>query len=143
MLSKRFKEVCQNAIKALPHHTVPKYYLIFGSRHPDALILMNDEMVKSRQVLAELAKPKEPTLFEMRPVELVPDIGELPPIILRHASQPIARRNVILNVIRDCFCQFSVKQIRGCIEQMLKTGKLKSETGKTRINDKTKMSTIK
>lgn len=143
MLSKRFREVCQHAIKALPHHTVPKYCLIFGSRHPDALILMNNEMVKSRQVLAELAKPKEPTLFETRPVELVPDIEELPPIILRHTSQLIARRNVILNIIREYFCQFSAKQIRGCIEQMLKTGKLKSETGKTRINDKTKIFTAK
>jgi len=139
MLSKRFREVCQHAIKALPHHTVPKYYLIFGSRHPDALILMNDQMIKSRQVLAELAKPKEPTLFETRSVELVPDIEELPPIILRHASQPIIRHNVILNIIRDYFGQFSKKQIRGCIEQMLKIGKLKSETGKTRINDKTKI----
>ncbi|OHB80057.1 MAG: hypothetical protein A2Z25_06425 [Planctomycetes bacterium RBG_16_55_9] len=139
LLSKRFREVCQHAIKALPYHTVPKYYLIFGSRHHDALVLMNDAMVKSRQTLADLAKPEYPTLFEMRSVELVPDIEKLPPIIFRHASQPTERRLVIVNVIRECFCQFSVKQIRGCIEHMLKEEKLKSETGKTTINDKTKI----
>ncbi|MEJ2702049.1 MAG: hypothetical protein P8Z79_06360, partial [Sedimentisphaerales bacterium] len=138
-LGERFKEVCQHAIKALPHHTVPKYYLIFGSRHHDALILMNDEMVKSRETLAELARPKEQTLFEIRPAELVPDIEKLPSIILKYASRPTERRFVILGVIRECFCQYSVKQIRGCIEQMLKSEKLKSETGRTRINDKTKI----
>ncbi len=138
-LSERFREVCQHAIKALPHHTVPKYYLIFGSRHPDALILMNNEMVKSRQTLAELAKPKDPTLFETRPADLVPDIESLPPIILKHASCPTERGLVILNVIRECFCQFAVKKIRGCIEDMLKNGTLKSETGKVRINNKVKI----
>ena len=138
-LRERFQEVCQHAVKALPHHYVPKYYLIFGSRHPDALKLMNNEMVKSLQTLADLAKPKDPTLFEMRSTELVPDIEKLPLIILRHASQPTQRGHVILAVIREYFCQFSVKQIRGCVEQMLREGKLKSETGKTRINDTVKI----
>ncbi|MHC4556400.1 MAG: three-Cys-motif partner protein TcmP [Planctomycetota bacterium] len=141
-LRERFREVCQHAVEALPHHGVPKYYLIFGSRHPDALKLMNDEMVKSLRTLADLAKPKDPTLFEMRSTELVPDIEKLPLIILRHASQPTQRGLVILAVIREYFCQFSVKQIRGCIERMLKEGKLKSETGKIRINDKVKIFAI-
>lgn len=138
-LSERFREVCQHAIKALPHHTVPKYFLIFGSRHPDALILMNDQMVKSRKTLAKLAKPKDPTLFEMRPTDLVPDIETLPEVILKYASQSTERGIVILNVIRECFGQFSRKEIRGCIEQMLKGDKLQSETGKVRINDDVKI----
>jgi three-Cys-motif partner protein len=141
-LRERFQEVCQHAVKALPHHDVPKYYLIFGSRHPDALKLMNDEMVKSLRTLADLAKPKDPTLFEMRPTELVPDIEKLPLIILRHASQPTQRGLVILAVIREYFCQFSVKQIKGCIKMMLREGKLKSETGKAIINDKVKIFAI-
>jgi three-Cys-motif partner protein len=138
-LSGRFQEVCQHAIKALPHHDVPKYYLIFGSRHPDALILMNEEMVKSLRTLADLARPKDPTLFEMRPIELVPDTEKLPPIILKHASQPAERGTVILNVIRECFGRFSRKEIRGCIEQLLKNDKLRSETGKIIINDQVKI----
>ena len=138
-LSQRFKEVCQHAIKALPHHTVPKYYLIFGSRHHHALVLMNDPMVKSLRTLADLAIPEDPTLFEMRPTELVPDIEKLPPIILKYASQPTQRGTVILNVIRECFGCFYHKEIRGSIEQLLKEGKLCSETGKTRINDTVKV----
>ena len=142
-LSRRFREVCQHPIKALPHHSVPKYYLIFASRHPHALILMNDEMVKSLHTLADLAKPEDPTLFEMRPTELVPDTEKLPPIILKHASQPTERSTVILNVIRECFGYFSRKEIRGSIEQLLKDGKLGSETGKTRINDTVKVVAVK
>ncbi|MBW8038671.1 MAG: three-Cys-motif partner protein TcmP [Planctomycetes bacterium] len=138
-LSKRFKEVCYSPIKAQPHHTIPKYFLIFASRHPDALILMNDQMVKSRKTLAELAKPKEPTLFEMRPTDLVPDIETLPEVILKYVSKPTQRGIVILNIIRECFGQFAHKDIRGCIEQMLKDGKLRSETGKVRINDNVKI----
>jgi three-Cys-motif partner protein len=138
-LSKRFKEVCQHPIKALPQHNVPKYFLIFASRHPHALILMNDQMVKSRKALAELAKPEHPTLFEMRPTDLVPDIEILPQVILKHISQPTKRGTVILNVIRQRFCQFARKDIRACIEQMLRNGKLQSETGKARINDKVKI----
>jgi hypothetical protein len=141
-LRERFQEVCQHAVKALPHHIVPKYYLIFGSRHPEALKLMNEEMVKSLRTLADLAKPKDPTLFEMRPVELVPDIEKLPPIILKHASQPTERGTVILNVIRQCFGRFSRREIRGCIEQLLKNDKLRSETGKIRINDQVKIFTV-
>jgi hypothetical protein len=142
-LSQRFSEVGQHSIKALPHHTVPKYSLIFASRHPDALILMNDQMVKSRKTLAELAKPKDPTLFEMRPTDLVPDIEILPQVILKHASQPRERGTVILDVIRECFGQFGRKDIRASIEKMLKDGQLQSKTGKVRINDKVKIFTVK
>jgi hypothetical protein len=100
---------------------------------------MNDEMVKSMRTLADLAKPKDSTLFEMRSIELVPDIEKLPPIILKHALRPTERGIVILNVIRECFGRFSRKEIRGLIEQLLKDGKLFSETGKTRINDTVKI----
>jgi hypothetical protein len=138
-LSVRFKEVCQHPMKAMPHHSVPKYFLIFGSRHPDALLLMNDEMVKSQRALADLAKPKDPTLFEMRPTSLVPDIETLPGIVLNHVQTPTNRGTVILNVVREHFCKFTVKDIRYSIGNMLKEGKLKSETGKTRINDDVKI----
>jgi three-Cys-motif partner protein len=138
-LSIRFKEVCQHPMKAMPNHSVPKYFLIFGSRHPDALLLMNDEMVKSQRVLADLAKPKDPTLFEMRPTSLVPDIETLPGIVLSHVQTPTNRGTVILNVVREHFCKFAVKEIRHSIENMLKEGKLKSETGKMKINNDVKI----
>ena len=43
-----FKEVCCYGIKEKYSHATPKYRLIFGSRHPDALILMNDAICNAR-----------------------------------------------------------------------------------------------
>lgn len=134
---KHFREVGMHAIKARPHHTVPKYSLVFGTRSAHGLRLMNDEMAKSRKSLASLAESGGATLFEMRSEELVPDVGRLPEIISRYAASRRPRQEVIDDVIREAFCEFTRVEIRGAIEQMLKSGELKSETGKTRINDKT------
>lgn len=142
-LSKRFKEVCKHPLKALPHHTVPKYDLIFASRSQDALLLMNNEMVKSQRKLADLAKPAQPTLFENRSVELIPDFDILPGLILKHTSKPKQRKQVIIDIVRENFCQFAQTEIRGSIEHMLKTGKLNSASGKTRINDQTEIWSVK
>lgn len=139
LLSMRFKEVCKHSLKALPHHTVPKYDLIFASRSQDALLLMNNEMVKSQRTLADLAKPVQPELFENRPIELIPDFEILPDLILKHTSKPKQRKQVIIDIVRENFCQFAQTEIRGSIEHMLKTGKLNSASGKTRINDQTKI----
>jgi hypothetical protein len=75
----------------------------------------------------------------MRPTSLVPDIETLPGIVLNHVQTPTNRGTVILNVVREHFCKFAVKEIRHSIENMLKEGKLKSETGKTKINNDVKI----
>jgi hypothetical protein len=124
-----------HAVKAVPHHSVAKYYLVFASRHPDALRLMNDAMCKSRKTLAELAKPTHPTLFETRSEELVPDTSKIGPLVLKHSATKQSRGKVITAVIRDAFCDYNSKEIRGVIEQLLKAGALTSGTGKWRIND--------
>lgn len=134
---KHFREVGMHAIKALPHHTVPKYYLVYGTRSWHGLRLMNDEMAKSRKTLASLAEPQHQTLFEMRSEELVPDSARLPSMILRHAGTRRPRKLVIMDVIREAFCEFKYADIRGVVQQMLKSGALQSATGKWRVNDDT------
>ncbi|MDY7108699.1 MAG: three-Cys-motif partner protein TcmP [Planctomycetota bacterium] len=134
-LRSRFAEVCRHAMLALPTHTIPKYYLVFASRHAHALRLMNDEMVKSRKTLAEMAKPREPTLFETRSFSLVPDIAPLNQLVKDLASRRQSRGDLIASVVRSTFGQFSSSEIRGVIESLLKAGKLQSATGRSRIND--------
>lgn len=136
---KYFREVGMHAIKALPHHTVPKYYLVFGTRSWHGLRLMNDEMAKSRKSLASLAEPEHATLFEVRSEELVPDTARLPDVIRRHAATRRSRKLVIADVIREKFCEFTHAEIRGVIEQMLKGGSLRSARGKSAINDSTEI----
>ena len=139
----RFREVVFHPIKAKPHHTVSKYDLVFGTRHIEGLKLMNDEMVKSRRKLAEMALPSEPTLFEIRSEELVPDVERLPQIIQDIAETPIPRKDVMAAVVRANFCEFHQTEIRQCIAALLKAKKLISDASTSRINDDTKIWTHK
>lgn len=138
-LRKRFAEVCEHPVKEKWHHKVPKYSLLFGSRSADALILMNEAMIKSRDLLAHDARPAYDTLFETRPHDLVPDLQRLPELVLSAAANPISRGALIAAVVRRAFCQFSEKQIKHAIDDLLKSKTLNSETGKTRINDQVKV----
>jgi three-Cys-motif partner protein len=149
-LSKTVKKLCLrledsfsyarcHGLKAESHHTIPKYFLIFCSRHPDALILMNDQFVASQRKLAERAISNQPTLFEIRSHELIPDFEKLPYIILNHSQKPISRKDLYLKILNNNFGQFHKKEIRERIAQLLENGSLQSETGKTRINDEVKI----
>ncbi len=101
---------------------------------------MNDEMVKSRRELADMARDlKQPTLFETRSEELVPDVDRLPAIILELAKNQITRKLLIAQVIKGNFCEFHRTEIRGSIESLLQSKRLISETGKSRINDDVKV----
>ena len=138
MLRTAFPEVCMHAVKEKHSHVAPKYALAFGSRHTDALLLMNDEMCKSRETLAECTPGGgSAVLFDIRPLDLVPDRSELMPLVLSHVGRGKSRKNLIVSVVRERFGEFQRKEIRGVIEQLLKCGKLVSarRAGEWRIND--------
>lgn len=136
-LNRRFAEVGSHAVLAKPTHMVPKYYLIFGSRHPQGLELMNDEVVKSRRTLADLARPASPTLFETRSLDLVPDLTAIPVLLRALPNERRPRREWIQAVMRQQFGEFSKSEVRRNIESLLKAGEMRSGTGRTRINDET------
>jgi len=120
-LQERFSEIGYTAIKAKRAHLVPKYYLMFASRHPHGLELMNDAMARSSGTSTFYLD-----LFSRHDLEK---------LILRLSGEWIARGTLILQVIREAFCMFTRAEIRGSIEGLLKTKRLKSLTGRTRIND--------
>lgn len=117
-----FSEVCWVSVRDNTNRNL-KYHMIFGSRHPDALELMNDAMVKARG-----ESDFQVDLFAQ---------GEMDELILKLAPTWITRRLLMLATIRQAFCRCLWKDIRGRIEQLLKEGRLESQTGKTRINDET------
>jgi three-Cys-motif partner protein len=135
-LSQRFKEVCEHAVKAKWTDKVAKYSLIFASRSDHALILMNEATIKSRNQLADSAKPDTPTLFETRPMDLVPDAAELPAMVLAAATKPMMRQKLIAAVVRNNFCRYSESQIKGVIRDHLQTGNLTKDP-EAPLNDKT------
>lgn len=136
ILSSRFAEVCFQDIFEHYSHVVPKYVLIFASRHPDAFLLMNDAMCKSREKFEEATRPSCPELFESRPETVVPNLEKLPSLVRETLNEPMTRREVVLSVVRGSFCTYSTSEIKKCISQQIKAGALKSSTGRARINDK-------
>lgn len=115
-LRNRFSEVCSIGLKAEDHHTVPKYYLIFASREPLALIFMNEAMLKVKHaghVTMDLLAH-----------------GELASLIfLELADERKARREVTAGVMRRNFCQYSEKEIDGCMRELRQSGHLEPRTG--------------
>ena len=134
-LRQRFAEVCFHDILAEPHHKIPKYTLVFASRHCHALKLMNDEVVKSTQVLAEKAAPITPVLFEMRSEDLVPSKADIPDLVMQEARGRRPRGDVIVSVMRARFGAFTETEIRRCITDLIKAKQLQSATGRPRIPD--------
>ncbi len=116
-----FAEVGSVAIKRRSDDRVPKYHMVFGSRHPDALKLMNQAMVKARGQ----------SDFQ---IDLFAD-DAADSLILELASAWMPRGELILATMRRAFCQYYEKDIRGRIEQLLKQKKLEAENGKTKINN--------
>lgn len=133
-LKERFHEVCVHEVMEKARHTVPKYVLVFCSRHPDALVLMNDAMVQSRDTLAE-REAQPDTLFETRPASLVPDAADLARFILAGLDERTTREKLVAKVVRENFCTFSSSDIKKEVSALIKSGRIASETGKSRVND--------
>jgi len=127
--------VCAHDVWARWDHAVPKYSLIFGSRHVDAFLLINDAACGSREQLAATAAPTEMMLFETRPVKLIPEEAPLYEALLRHAREWTRRKWLVAAVAEDHFGEYATKTIRAKITELIKAGRLESGSGKHRIND--------
>ena len=134
-LRARFREVCEHPVKEHWRHTVPKYSLVFGSRSDAALVLINDAVVKSREIWADDEMPPDGMLFEARPKSLVPDVEDIHPIVMDCGRTRQPRGRLIAAVIRRCFGEYSETTIRRVITDLISSGRMVSSTGKSRIND--------
>lgn len=137
-LQSRFEEVCTYPVKERWNDSAPKYELVFGSRHPHALDLMNDAMVKARDQQADAEAPSIPELFETRPTSLVPDKSHLD----RHVraalgDESLKRRDLVHRVIRRHFCIYKESEIKRAVNQLIKAGILKTDSPNAKPNDDT------
>lgn len=135
-LRKHFSEVCFHEIREHINHSSPKYVLVFASRHPAALLLMNDEMVKSRDTLVEQSRNREGFLFEMAPLQYVPDPMELNTAVLSVLTRRMSRGELVTAIVHSQFGRFSTGSIKKLVSEHIKSGILASSTGTARINDK-------
>jgi len=134
-LRTRFNEVCTQEIKKKWHHSVPKYVLVFASRHPDTRELMNDAMVASLQMQAEYEKPAEPMLIDLRPENLVPELSKLPAIILESAKNKMSRKKLIWNILETNFGLYKSGDIKRVMNELCKSKQIMTDHHNCRLND--------
>lgn len=132
-------------IKAKYHHKTPKYRLIYGTRHPDGIFLMNDIMYDARErfLKSEFADGK---LFDTRPIEEERDMTAFTKNLYEIISkeQPITRKSVKLTAMQEFFCRYKTGDYSKAIIELLKGFeglKLYSKSGKSKINDEELLST--
>lgn len=132
-------------IKAKYHYKAPKYRLIYGTRHPDGIFLMNDIMYDAREsfLKSEFADGK---LFDTRPIEEQKDMMLFTKKLYEIVSikEPVARKSVKLIAMQEFFFRYKTGDYSKAITSLLKGFeglKLYSKSGRTKINDDDLLST--
>lgn len=123
-------------IKSKYEHKVPKYHLIYATRHPDGVELMNDAMCKARREFLgnQFAKG---FLFDMTPDEEKPDVNALADDLVNILqTKGVLTRKALRNQgLWAHFGRYERKDYNLAITNLLKAGRIHSSTGKSRIND--------
>lgn len=137
-LLESFKYVCRFAVKEKYRHHIPKYLMVFATRHPDGVLLMNDNMCKARRNFVTSQLPKN-VLFDLTPDEEIVDSAHLDAAIaevFQTNTEPLNREELRLSLFRQgFFARLTNSEINHHVGEMLKSRRLYSATGKSRIND--------
>lgn len=123
-----------------------KYFMVFASRHPDSMLLFNDEMCKSyNQYMHE--QDMQDTLFATLTWQDWRDPLELQDIILNRvrAKNDATRRELWLEIVEDHFMHFTSSEYNAAVRNLRQTRQIEcfhsDSTGDlrpaTRINDDT------
>jgi three-Cys-motif partner protein len=138
-----FRYACAYEVKEKYEHQVPKYALIYGTRHFDGIALMNDGMCKARREFLN-SQFKKGALFDTTPEEAAPDREELDHTILEILCRDGAmnRKKLREATIGKLFCKWLSKEINLAIGELLKHGKVRCANRKARVNDETILSHV-
>ncbi len=129
-------------VKSKYEHRVPKYALVYGTRHPDGVELMNDAMCRARLDFLGKRFSKE-MLFDLTPDEEKPDLDRLYEDLVSFAKEsgPLNRKALRNRAIWKHFGIFETKDVNKAIGNLLTLQRLFSSTGKVRINDDVRLHT--
>jgi three-Cys-motif partner protein len=134
LMKRYFDEVCSYGIKEKYEHITPKYQLLFGSRHEDAFILMNDAICNARDKFLEKQRV-DGYLFDMRADDEIHDPDRLRKAIEDNLTTSLTRKKLIVRAMHRVFAEYRESEYRRMVGSLLKDGILYSKSGKTRIND--------
>jgi hypothetical protein len=139
-----FPMVCNFQVQQ-KYGQLPKYRLIYGTRHEDGILLMNETMYKAREQFLK-HEFAEGFLFDTRPLEASKDMSlftkQLYDITAENGH--ISRKNLKLTAMKEFFCCYNNSDYSKTVEKLLKGFegmKLYSRSGKSRINDNELLST--
>jgi three-Cys-motif partner protein len=137
-----FKWVRCYGVKSKYQHTIPKYYLIYATRHDDGIALMNDAVCKARREFVKDEFPQDGQLFDTTPAGEVVDIQKLAQELLlaAPAQGTITRRELRLESMKQHFGRYSSQDYSKAVSELITKNGLFSETGKSRINDNVRLS---
>lgn len=126
-----FNYVCNFPVKS-KYKNVAKYHLIYGTRHKDGIVLMNDIMCRAREKFLQ-TEFRNGMLFDVRPPEEEKNYKEFEQIILNvvRKNQPIKRKEVkLLSMQEGIFCRYSDSDYNKAIKSLIKEKKLLKTKGK-------------
>ncbi|MBN2562799.1 MAG: three-Cys-motif partner protein TcmP [Phycisphaerae bacterium] len=142
VMSSYFDQICSYGVRARYEHTVPKYRLVFGSRHPDAFVLMNDAVCNARDDFLGKQRVKG-YLFDMRGEDEIHDPDRLREAILSELTASMSRENLVLRSMRKVFGEYKEAEHKRMIADLIKSGRVLSASGKARINDHEVLSMVR
>ena len=122
-----------------------KYHLLFCSNNTHAVELMNDTMCKARTEFLRRELASSEMLFDLRSETEKHDTSEMKSIVWDklQVSMPCTRGKFLWQCITDMFGMHERKHYRQGVEDLLREGRIRSATGKTRINDNVKLYPLK
>jgi three-Cys-motif partner protein len=135
-----FKWIGWYGVKMKYEHQIPKYMLVYATRHPDGIQLMNDAMCKARRQFVQDQFPLDFTLFgpqDRRPAEELVDDDTLNSEVIElvPTSGTVTRKKIRLQVLEHHFCRYSSSDVNHAVGRLLKAGRIRCVAGKNRIND--------
>lgn len=117
--------------------TAIKYYMVFSSRHPDALLLMNDQMCAAyNQYMHE--GWTEGTLFQQTDWRTHRDVTKLEEIIMQRLGQrSFGRKELNVLIASDHFMRWTTVEYRDVVKRLHGQRRLEFDDvrGTKRLND--------
>jgi three-Cys-motif partner protein len=138
-LQARFGEAGMYDVRPRLSDSVPKYYLVFASRHPDALCLVNEAVCKDREREVGKLESRQLLLFDSSSEELPSAERLLKPALLRLIRDGMRRRELQITATRELFGLFREKTIRTTINDLCKRGVIRAEPNTRRLNDESQL----
>jgi len=133
-LRRWFSWVLNYPIREEYDHVMPKYHLVFGSRHPDAVDIMNRAMVKARREFVG-SRFIDGMLFANQPEKEVINEKEIESMVLA-TSEMVGQTTWRLLRVHSTLqspCLYTDTEINRAIKKAIKQGKLKSSATGTKI----------